>query len=198
MTRPYTLHHRTSRLAVGALAFLVVLGCGRAVGTAGTPPLDSDDTRDAYLGDWQLEFALDSTREPGRKPNEWSPATDSSARARGTVTVRDSLLDPEDTPLAADYTLDFTPLLGRQVSCLGPDAGGIDVEEEGDSVFLWFTPRALLRRRPPSGRHAGRHLGGGIPRGTGRARAVPDVAPVALPARCVFIQHLRSDPWPPL
>ena len=43
----------------------------------------------------------------------------------------------------ADYALDFTPLLGRQVSCLGPDAGGIDVEEEGDSVFLWFTPRAF-------------------------------------------------------
>ena len=143
MTRPYTPHHRTSRLPVGALAFLVVLGCGRAVGTAGTPPLDPDDIRDSYLGDWQLEFALDSTREPGRKPNEWSPATDSSARARGTVTVRDSLLDPEDTPLAADYALDFTPLLGRQVSCLGPEAGGIDVEEEGDSVFLWFTPRAF-------------------------------------------------------
>jgi hypothetical protein len=133
----------TTRLAAEAVVALFGLGCGRAVGTGGPPPLDPDDTRSSYLGEWRLEFALDSTRQPGRKPNEWSPARDSSARARGTVTVRDSLLDPEDTPLAADYALDFTPLLGRQISCLSPDAGGIDVEEEADSVSLWFTPRAF-------------------------------------------------------
>ena len=109
------------------------------------PPdrLPSRDTRHAYVGSWQVTFALDSTRDPLRRPAEWVPAPDTAKRIVGTLDVRDSLVGTRRSVLAATFEIDFVPLLGRPMSCLVPDGSGLQVTEEGGRATLWFTPGAF-------------------------------------------------------
>jgi hypothetical protein len=127
------------------LCSLFTLGCGKPIRKPAPVPnhLQAGDFRQAYLGEWHIEFALDSTRDPAVRPEAWTPAADTSAQVAGKLQVQDSLLGPDHRALAAIYEIDFGPLLGRPMSCLVPGASGLQVAEKDGRVSLWFTPGAF-------------------------------------------------------
>ena len=128
------------RQARFALLALLQVACGpRAPGPDALsqpgPPADSR----RYAGAWQIEFALDSTRRLGAGPAEWSSAKDPSKWIAGRLEISDSLVGAN--ALASTFGIDFTPLLGRQISCFTHGASGIQVAETHGLTSFWFTPQ---------------------------------------------------------
>ena len=137
-----------ARTLLGAFLSLLAAGCHQPLWTPRPLPakLPAEDWRQKYVGRWRVEFALDSLRgAPSADSGAWvwRAAVDTSARALGHLTVRDSLLDRDGQTLASTLSIDFAPLLGRPVSCLSPNAAGVGITQVKANVLLWFTPGAF-------------------------------------------------------
>ncbi|HKW46108.1 MAG TPA: hypothetical protein VJN70_01630 [Gemmatimonadaceae bacterium] len=112
--------------ALGRLsAVLLALACSRITLP---PPSDSQRT---LVGDWTVEFRLDSLRTTGT----WSPASRQSAQ--GTLHLADS-----DGQVRSSIQMDFRPLLGREMSCFVPRPTSTFISRAGENTSLVFTPGA--------------------------------------------------------
>jgi hypothetical protein len=123
-----------------ALAILLLLGaCARSapeVSAPATVKLPPEDARQALVGMWSLRFAVDSI-ELGR--------ASSGTVLNGTLSIQDSLVGWAGRPpafLRADFEVDFSPALGRPLSCFDPTARVLTATVHGDSADLWVTPYA--------------------------------------------------------
>lgn len=132
--------------------FFLICGAALTVACAGTPlftprpdaavPLGSHDSRRALAGSWRAEFVADSV--------EWPSGGDSIRFRHGPTNWIVGTLWLGDTVaglgvvrgLRSDLVADFTPILGRQMSCFQSGRGVIDVERHGQTVQFWFTPGA--------------------------------------------------------
>jgi hypothetical protein len=125
-----------------ALVLLLQVACGPRAPGPDVPaqPRPAADAGLGYAGVWQIEFALDSIRHLGTGPAQWSPAQDTSKRIAGRLEMTDSLVGAR--ALASIFEIDFTPLLGRQISCFTSGASEIQVAETHGQTFFWFTPHA--------------------------------------------------------
>jgi hypothetical protein len=90
-------------------------------------PLRSDDSRRALVGAWIIDFGLDSAQR--------YPAPNTTATARGTLTLEDTVLADD---LRGIVEVDFTPVLGRQICRfdIGANVFWIPIRLKGDSVSL--------------------------------------------------------------
>ena len=114
---------------------LFVVACHQPLWTPPQPtpgPLPSNDRRRDLVGTWTIEFRLDSI--------DRRPASDSTARAGGTLSFRDTIIQNGQDGLKGTVSLDFTPLLGRQISCFTAGEGIFPISYRGDSVSLSLTP----------------------------------------------------------
>ena len=124
---------RKRRPALVLAAILLAVGCQPP------PPETSADQPPAehpVAGSWRVEFTLDSVRS-GTGP--WTPAD--------TVSVVGQLiLAGPDTGQAVMLTgssdFDFTPMLGRQISCYEPGPVEVRVGRIDERFNLHFTPGA--------------------------------------------------------
>ncbi|HEU4800856.1 MAG TPA: hypothetical protein VFS94_09495 [Gemmatimonadales bacterium] len=124
---------RKRRPALVLAAILLAVGCQPP------PPETSADQPPAehpVAGSWRVEFTLDSVRS-GTGP--WTPAD--------TVNVVGQLiLAGPDTGQAVMLTgssdFDFTPMLGRQISCYEPGPVEVRVGRIDERFNLHFTPGA--------------------------------------------------------
>ncbi len=99
-------------------------------------PLPADDPRQALVGTWDIVFIADTV-------SFRQPPTDNVVK--GQVIIRDSLvswMSPKPTLMRGYLTADFTPVLGRPISCYAPENGVIEATIQGDSVGLQFAPYA--------------------------------------------------------
>lgn len=104
-------------------------------------PLGSHDSRRALAGSWRTEFEADSVEWPSggdsirfrHGPSQW---------ISGTLWLGDTLAGVQVRGVRAEMVADFTPILGRQMSCFHSGRGVIDVERRGQMVRFWFTPGA--------------------------------------------------------
>ncbi|HEY2378252.1 MAG TPA: hypothetical protein VGH98_19905 [Gemmatimonadaceae bacterium] len=112
------------------LIALSLVACGRTT----LPPATGNASQQALAGDWVVEFRLDSMRTAGK----WQAASSSSAR--GTLRLTDSSTRSETVRSTID--VDFTPLLGRPMSCFDPRPTSTTISQNGESTSLDFTPGA--------------------------------------------------------
>ena len=130
------------RRVSSVLSFLL-FACARnapAPPSADNTVLPSTDWRRSLVGDWIVEFRLDSVRVREGSATRWRPA--SFATATGTLRLSDSTAGSKQGLLRSRLQIQFDSLLGRPMSCFDPPSTATDVEREGDSVTLRFTPTA--------------------------------------------------------
>jgi len=104
-------------------------------------PLGSHDSRRALAGSWQADFEADSVEWPSggdsirfrQAPSKW---------ISGSLWLGDTIAGLRVRGLRAEMVVDFTPILGRQMSCFESGRGVVDVERHGQTVRFWFTPGA--------------------------------------------------------
>ena len=125
------MKHLTIRwVAAGLVAALGGCRTALAPATGGEPSPGG-----SLAGLWTLAFRLDSTRSPGG--SGWQRA--SLREVRGQLRLTDSTTSGDAVRSSID--VDFTPLLGRQMSCFDPRPSSTGVERRGDTLALRFTPR---------------------------------------------------------
>ena len=118
-----------------AIAFAVAFGgCRTALAPAagGEQPLPNG----SLAGLWTISFRLDSVRAPGSSPAVWQPG--SLSEVQGRLRLTDSTASGDAVRSTID--VDFTPLLGRQMSCFDPRPRTTGVERREDTVTFRFTP----------------------------------------------------------
>src|SRR5690242_9911599 len=105
--------HLTIRCVAAAL-FIAAAGCRTALApaAAGGQPLPDG----SVAGLWTIVFRLDSVRAPGGSPSGWQRG--SFGEVRGQLRLTDSTASGDAVRSSID--IDFTPLLGRQMSCFEP------------------------------------------------------------------------------
>jgi hypothetical protein len=86
-------------------------------------------------GLWTIAFRLDSLRAPGSRSG-WERG--SLREVQGRLRLTDSTARGDAVRSSID--LDFTPLLGRQMSCFEPRPSSTGVERLGDTLTFRFTP----------------------------------------------------------
>jgi|GEM_PF-6316936 len=130
---------------MSARAPLVLLAL--VVACAPSPPGESPPVSGRTLaGAWNIAFTLDSQLVSRNDDPvlSWQRASDSAAVTgilKGGQESRST--DANGTPsarTAATMTVDFTPLLGRQMSCFEPGKLELESEWDGDRVAIAFTP----------------------------------------------------------
>jgi hypothetical protein len=87
-------------------------------------------------GLWTVVFRLDSVRTAGSAPPGWQRG--SFREVQGRLRLSDTTAGGDAVRSSID--IDFTPLLGRQMSCFEPRPGTTGVERRGDTVTFRFTP----------------------------------------------------------
>ena len=107
-------------------------GCRTALAPAAGPTLPGGSLADL----WTIVFRLDSVRAPGGSPPSWQRA--SFREVQGQLRLTDSVSSGD--AVRSSIEVDFTPLLGRQMSCFEPRPRTTGVERRGDTVTLRFTP----------------------------------------------------------
>jgi hypothetical protein len=91
----------------------------------------------ALVGQWSIQFALDSTRQGG---SGWTRMQ--VAPVAGTLRI-DSAIVGRGWQRAL-MTVDFRPLLGRPMSCYTPGAQGVIVTRPDSLKWqIWFTPATV-------------------------------------------------------
>lgn len=126
-----------THLTIRCLAIALVVanaGCRTALAPAagGEQPMPNQ----SLAGLWSVAFRLDSVRLPGASPSAWQRG--SFREAQGRLRLTDSTSSGNSVRSTID--VDFTPLLGRQMSCFEPRPGTTGVERQGDTVRFRFTP----------------------------------------------------------
>jgi hypothetical protein len=101
--------------------------------------IPSTDWRRALVGDWNVEFRLDSVRTREGSTARWTAG--SLRTARGRLRLTDSA-GARPGILQSSLAVDFASLLGRPMSCFDPPPTATAVEHDGDVVSLRFTPNA--------------------------------------------------------
>jgi hypothetical protein len=125
----------TSRATLGAL--LTAVAACQTLSSAGWA--DTRAPNESLVGTWTVEFRLDSVIGSGTTSRRWQAA---SFRAiRGQLRLTDSTTRSAGI-VRSSIDLDFTPLLGRQMSCFEPRPTETWVERQGDTVRFRFTPNA--------------------------------------------------------
>lgn len=127
-----------TRLTTRRVAICLVLafpGCRTALAPAagGDQALPPEEF---LAGLWTVAFRLDSLRAPGGSPSRWERG--SLREVQGLLRLTDSTVSGNAVRSSID--LDFTPLLGRQMSCFEPRPRSTGVERRGDTVTFRFTP----------------------------------------------------------
>lgn len=117
-------------VAAGLVA--VFGGCRTALApaTGGEPPLPTG----SIVGLWTIVFRLDSVRAPAGAG--WQRG--SFREVQGRLRLTDSTTTGDAVRSSID--VDFTPLLGRQMSCFDPRPRSTGVDRRGDTVTFRFTP----------------------------------------------------------
>ena len=118
-------------LAVGVVAFA---GCRRALGPAAGGQQSLPDG--SLAGLWAITFRLDSMRAPGTSPLGWQRGSIREVEGRFRLTDSTS----RGGAVRSSLDVDFTPLLGRPMSCFEPRPRTTGVERRGDTVTFRFTP----------------------------------------------------------
>ena len=111
------------------------------------PPyvMRAGDWRQTLVGTWVVTFRVDSLQtmvadRTGQAHSSFHPAD--AAPVTGTVQISDTIVGPSDRYLGAVTTVDFTPALGRQVSCFRAGRSSIGLQYERKAFVLDFTPGA--------------------------------------------------------
>lgn len=109
-------------------------GCRTALApaTGGELPLPNV----SLAGLWTIVFRLDSVRAPGGSPSGWQRG--SFREVQGQLRLTDSTTS--GGAIRSSIDVDFTSLLGRQMSCFDPRPHTTGVERRGDTVTFRFTP----------------------------------------------------------
>lgn len=89
------------------------------------------------LGDWTVEFRLDSVRVRDGSGVRWSAA--SFATTRGTLQVLDSI-DGRPGYFRTAIQVSFDALLGRPMSCFDPRPTSTVIQRSENTVTVRFTP----------------------------------------------------------
>lgn len=123
------------RLTIRWIAAALVGGVGGcraalAPATGSEPPLPTG----SIAGVWRVVFRLDSVRAPAG--SGWGRG--SFREVQGRLGLTDSTTS--DNAVRSSIDVDFTPLLGRQMSCFDPRPRSTGVERRGDTVTFRFTP----------------------------------------------------------
>lgn len=133
--------HSAQRTAL-SLVILVLTACAHPVSMV------KPGTGRTLAGPWTIAFTLDSqmVSRPGNPLLEWRRAGD-SAIVRGTFegSAKSETADESGVhgeTVTGTMTVDFTPLLGRQMSCYQPGRQQWRAEWNEDHVMIVFTPRA--------------------------------------------------------
>lgn len=90
----------------------------------------------SVAGLWTIVFRLDSVRSAGSSPSGWQRG--SFREVQGLLRLSDTVATGNAVRSSID--VDFTPLLGRQMSCFDPRPRTTGVERRGDTVTFRFTP----------------------------------------------------------
>jgi hypothetical protein len=120
-------------LTIGCLA----LGAGCAEPPP-TRPLLSRLTAHDVIGEWNIAFLVDSVRDCSSicRLVKQSPVLS----VTGSLIVSDQYDTLYPEYLTAQLQVDFQPVLGRQVTCLGyPQASLVQLRDSG-AAYFWFTP----------------------------------------------------------
>jgi reactive intermediate/imine deaminase len=95
---------------------------------------------DGLAGRWRATFTLDSIRTSGRA--EWTRPAGGSV-ATGTLVLAEADPVRGQPRLRGEMTVDFAPLLGRQMSCYEPGPIEVRAERADGGWRLSFTPNAF-------------------------------------------------------
>lgn len=111
-----------------------VVGCGRTL----APPAGGAQSmpEGSVAGLWTIVFRLDSVRTVASSPAGWQRG--SFREVQGRLRLSDTVAT--GTAVRSSIDVDFTPLLGRQMSCFDPRPRTTGVERRGDTVTFRFTP----------------------------------------------------------
>ena len=125
------------RLTIASISAGVVIAlaaCRTALAPAagGEQPLPNG----SLVGLWTITFRLDSVRAPGGSRSGWQRG--SLREVQGRLRLTDS--SASGNAVRSSIEVDFTPLLGRQMSCFEPTPRSTGVDRQGDTVTVRFTP----------------------------------------------------------
>ena len=123
------MKHMTIRW-VAAVLVAAFAGCRTALAPGAGEPSPSG----SLAGLWTLAFRLDSVRAPGG--SGWQRG--SFREVQGRLRLTDSTTSGDAVRSSID--VDFTQLLGRQMSCFEPSPRRTGVERRADTVSFRFTP----------------------------------------------------------
>ena len=113
---------------------VTVVGCGTTLAPPGGGAQPMPDG--SLAGLWTIVFRLDSARAVGSSPPGWQRG--SLREVQGRLRLSDTVATGNAVRSSID--VDFTPLLGRQMSCFDPRPRTTGVERRGDTVTFRFTP----------------------------------------------------------
>jgi hypothetical protein len=120
----------------------LIIGCAQQ--PAPKPPREAvsvptDDWRSRMIGKWQVRFYVDSAKGVDREaPNRLGGASGDSAI--GILQLYDTLPSGGGIELLSELDLDFTPVLGRPISCVPRRRATVGLAGSIDSFDLDFTP----------------------------------------------------------
>lgn len=126
-----------TRLTIRCVAAALVVanaGCRTALAPAGGGEKPTPNA--SLAGLWSVAFRLDSVRAPGASPSGWQRG--SFREVQGRLRLTDST--SSGNAVRSSIDVDFTPLLGRQMSCFEPRPSNTGVDRQGDTVTFRFTP----------------------------------------------------------
>ena len=139
--------HLRPRWALTLAVLVCLVGCGThrtepkdridALSRSATRRAQTSTDTVALVGQWMIQFALDSIRQGSP---EWTRFQRSPVH--GTLRI-DSVIVGRGWQRAM-MTVDFRPLLGRQMSCYAPGPQGLVVTRADSMKWdVWFTPGAV-------------------------------------------------------
>ncbi|HZI43018.1 MAG TPA: hypothetical protein VFD67_14970 [Gemmatimonadaceae bacterium] len=130
------------RVATFPLLVFAIVACAGQSPSPATPAGDTHSNAPdwrALIGDWTVEFRVDSVRKVGASA-PWSAGSYRSTR--GALHLSDST-SGNGNVVQSSIRVDFDSLLGRPMSCYDPRPTTTGVERDGDNVRLRFTPNGF-------------------------------------------------------
>jgi hypothetical protein len=151
---------RQMLLGIATLFSISLVACAGTMPAPSAPSdvvLDSPDWRRALIGEWTVEFRLDSVRVLDGSGQRWQAG--SFRTVQGTLRLSTGATNGSNG-LASSLAIDFNSLLGRPMSCFDPRPTRTNVDRTDDTILLHFTPNAADCGFSASGRPEGDSLVG--------------------------------------